>query len=106
VILFLKISLEVDGRVLSPYSQVPTDDPTQRLRGNPITLNLKLYNDTIIYIIFYLKDLFVIQISTRLKFFKVNWFLLENHFLYNQFNIIYNIIIFWSWGLSWGIIYP
>ena len=39
----LKNSLEVDGRGLSPYSQVPTHDPTQRLRGNPITLNRFLY---------------------------------------------------------------
>ena len=43
VILFVKNSLEVDGRGLSPYSQAPTHDPTQRLRGNPITLNLFLY---------------------------------------------------------------
>jgi hypothetical protein len=33
----------------------PTDDPTQRLRGNPITLNLLIYNNTIIYIIFDMK---------------------------------------------------
>lgn len=29
----------------------PTCDPTQGLRGNPITLNLNLYNDRVIYII-------------------------------------------------------
>jgi hypothetical protein len=48
---YLKISLEVDGRGPSPYSQIPTCDPTQRLRGNPITLNLYLYNGAGIYII-------------------------------------------------------
>jgi hypothetical protein len=42
-VIFVKNSLEVDGRGLSPYSQAPTHDPTQRLRGNPITLNLFLY---------------------------------------------------------------
>ena len=37
---FTKISLKVAGRSPSPYSQSPTYyDPTQRLRGNPITLN-------------------------------------------------------------------
>ena len=41
----LKNSLEVDGRGLSPYSQAPNHDPTQRLRGNPITLNLYIYNN-------------------------------------------------------------
>ena len=35
---FLKVIQEVDGRDLSPYSQIPTYYPTQRLRGNPITL--------------------------------------------------------------------
>ncbi len=29
----------------------PTSDPTQRLRGNPITLNLYIYDDVGIYII-------------------------------------------------------
>jgi hypothetical protein len=48
VILFVKNSLEVDGRGLSPYSQVPTHYPTQRSRGNPITLNLILYCNIII----------------------------------------------------------
>jgi len=31
--------------LLSPYPRVPTCDPTQRLRGNPITLNLLLKLD-------------------------------------------------------------
>ncbi len=52
------MSLEVDGRVLSPYSQIPTCDPTQRLRGNPITLNLYIYNISGIYIITDKKDCF------------------------------------------------
>ena len=34
-----------------PILEVPTCDPTQRLRGNPITLNLYIYNDVEIYII-------------------------------------------------------
>ena len=60
----LKNSLEVDGRGLSPYSQAPNHDPTQRLRGNPITLNLLLYCDTNIYIILDLKCLFNLKGST------------------------------------------
>ena len=52
----MKMSLEVDGRVLSPYSQIPTCDPTQRLRGNPISLNLYIYNVSGIYIIIDAKD--------------------------------------------------
>jgi hypothetical protein len=50
VILFVKNNLEVDGRGLSPYPQAPAYDPTQRLRGKPITLNTKLYNNIIIYL--------------------------------------------------------
>jgi len=35
----------------SPYSRIPTCDPTQRLRGNPIALNLYSYSSVGIYII-------------------------------------------------------
>ncbi len=45
----MKISLEVDGRVLSPYSQIPNCNPTQRLRGNPIALNMDIYKASGIY---------------------------------------------------------
>ena len=51
MILFVKNSLEVDGRGLSPYSQAPNHDPTQRLRGNPITLNQLFCNNINIYYI-------------------------------------------------------
>ena len=57
-----KNSLEVDGRGSSPYSQIPTYNPTQRLRGNLITLNLFLYYNIIIYIIFDLKRLFQLKV--------------------------------------------
>jgi hypothetical protein len=67
VILFVKNSLEVDGRGLSPYSQAPNHDPTQRLRGNPITPNLKLYNNIIIYTIFDMKRLFWLKVLMQLK---------------------------------------
>ncbi|AKB33013.1 hypothetical protein MSSIH_2323 [Methanosarcina siciliae HI350] len=33
-----------------------------------------------------------------LKFFTSNYFLLENNFSYNLFNITYAINIYWSWG--------
>jgi hypothetical protein len=91
VIVFIKISLEVVGRDLSPYSHVPTYDPTQRLRGNPITLNLYIYNNILIYIVFDLKDLFELKISIVLKYLITqiistqNYFLIENNFLYDKF---------------------
>ena len=53
---------------MSPYSHVPTYDPTQRLKGNPITLNLYIYNNILIYIVFGLKDLFELKISIVLKY--------------------------------------
>jgi hypothetical protein len=59
----MKMSLEVDGRVLSPYSQTPTFDPTQRLRGNPISLNLNIYNVSGIYIITDKKDCFWFELK-------------------------------------------
>lgn len=43
--------LEVNGRVTESLFSVPTCDPTQRLRGNPITLNLYPYSGVGIYII-------------------------------------------------------
>ncbi|AAM06688.1 predicted protein [Methanosarcina acetivorans C2A] len=33
-----------------------------------------------------------------LKFFTSNYFLFENNFSYNLFNITYVITIYWSWG--------
>jgi hypothetical protein len=50
--IFNEKNLEIDGKGLSPYSQAPNHDPTQRLRGNPISLNPLLYNNIIIYISF------------------------------------------------------
>ncbi len=91
IVLTIKISLEVVGRDLSPYSHVPTYDPTQRLRGNPITLNLYIYNNILIYIVFCLKDLFELKISIVLKdlitsrISTQNIFLIENNFLYDKF---------------------
>ncbi len=91
MIVFIKISLEVVGRDLSPYSHVPTYDPTQRLRGNPITLNLYIYNNILIYIVFDLKDLFELKISIVLKYLITqiistqNYFLIENNFLLINF---------------------
>jgi hypothetical protein len=93
VILFVKNSLEVDGRGLSPYSQVPTHYPTQRSRGNPITLNLFLYSNIIIYIPFDLKRLFNLKGSTELnvlialQVLASNYLLIKNNFYYNLFNI-------------------
>jgi hypothetical protein len=82
----LKNSLEVDGRGLSPYSQAPNHDPTQRLRGNPITLNLLLYCDTNIYIIldlkclFNLKGLIKLNVSIALQVLVSNYLLIKNNF--------------------------
>jgi|GEM_PF-6572972 len=45
------ISLEVMAEAESLFS-VSTCDPTQRLRVNPVALNLHIYKDQVIYIIF------------------------------------------------------
>jgi hypothetical protein len=37
-----------------------------------------------------------------LKFFTSNYFLLENNFWYNLFNIICTLIMCWSWGIELG----
>jgi hypothetical protein len=50
------IILEVDGRVLSPYSQTLHCNPTQRLRGNPIYPNRNIFKISKIYIITDMKD--------------------------------------------------
>jgi hypothetical protein len=51
-----------------PYSLVPTCDPTQRLRGNPITLNLyAFYNHVALYIITDLKNWVGLKISMSLN---------------------------------------
>ncbi len=50
----------VEFRVPIPKS-LPCD-PTQRSRGNPITLNLDIYNDSVIYIIFVMKNCFGLEV--------------------------------------------
>ena len=87
--------------VLSPYSQAPTYyDPTQRLRGNPISLNQYLYNNIIIYILFYLKVVDIeLKILIQLKISTVNYILINNNFLYNKFKIKYCLSRSWSGGI-------
>ena len=46
----LNPNLEVDGRNFESLFSNPTCDPTQRLRGNPITLNLQALIGTSTYI--------------------------------------------------------
>lgn len=86
--------------VLSPYSQAPTYyDPTQRLRGNPISLNIYLYNYIIIYILFYLKDMLIFKILIQLKISTLSYILINNNFLYNKFKIKYCLSRSWSGGI-------
>ena len=68
---------------------VPTCDPTQRLRGNPITLNLFFYNQLNIYIITDQKNILRIKVSNLINNTFISKLLMALKFLFFKFKFLF-----------------